>query len=80
MDNESLAKTPEIRELIQSEISERVSRKTGFRGFESIFRSAVLTKPFEGGKELSGKMDYKRHYITEKFKKEIEILFADSFL
>jgi len=78
MDTDCLVKLPEIRELIQNEITERVNRKTGFRGFEMVFRSAVLSKPFEPGKELSGKMDYKRHYITEKYKKEIENLFADS--
>jgi len=77
MDTESLAKAPEIRELIHAEITERVNRKTGFRGFEMIFRSAVLSKPFEGGKELSGKMDYKRHYIADVYKKEIKELFAD---
>ena len=77
MDLESLAKLPEIRELIHSEITERINRKTGFRGFEMIFRSVVLTKPFEPGVELSGKLDYKRHVITEMYKKEIAELFAD---
>ncbi|MCL2440215.1 MAG: AMP-binding protein [Treponema sp.] len=77
MDIESLVKTPEIKELIQTEISERVNRKTGFRGFESIFRSALVSKPFEVGKELSSKMDYKRHYITDAYKKEISGLFAE---
>ncbi|MCL2758681.1 MAG: AMP-binding protein [Treponema sp.] len=77
MDIESLVKTPEIRELIQAEITERVNRKTGFRGFEMIFRSIPIGKPFEGGKELSGKMDYKRHYINDVFKKEIAELFKD---
>jgi long-chain acyl-CoA synthetase len=77
MDNETLVKLPEIRELIQSEISERVNRKTGFRGFELIFRSVVLSKPFEAGKELSGKMDYKRHTITDMYKKEIATMFVE---
>jgi long-chain acyl-CoA synthetase len=77
MDNESLVKLPEIRELIHAEITVRVNRKTGFRGFEMIFRSAVLAKPFEPGIELSGKQDYKRHVISEMYKKEIEALFVD---
>ena len=77
MDNEGLVKLPEIRELIQSEITERVNRKTGFRNFEMIYRSVPISKPFEGGKELSGKMDYKRHYITDVFKKEIAELFKE---
>ena len=77
LDNESLIKLPEIRELIHTEITERVNRKTGFRGFEMIFRSALLAKTFEVGKELSGKMDYKRHAIYEIYKKEIAELFTD---
>jgi long-chain acyl-CoA synthetase len=78
IDIESLAKMPEIRELIHTEITERVNRKTGFRSFEMIFRSAVLTNPFRPGVELSGKQDLKRHVINELYKKEIAELFADS--
>jgi len=77
MDLESLTKLPEIRELIHTEITERINRKTGFRGFEMIFRSTVLAKPFTAGVELSGKQDYKRHVIDEMYKKEIAELFAD---
>jgi len=78
MDIESLVKLPEIRELIHTEITERVNRKTGFRGFEMIFRSTVLPKPFKPGVELSGKQDLKRHLINEMYKKEIAGLFVDS--
>jgi long-chain acyl-CoA synthetase len=77
LDNEGLVKTPEIKELIHTEITERINRKTGFRGFEMIFRSVPIGKPFEGGKELSGKMDYKRHTIADMYKKEISELFAE---
>jgi len=77
MDIESLTKLPEIQELIQSEITERINRKTGFRGFEMIFRSAILPKPFQPGVELSGKQDYKRHVINEMYKKESAELFSD---
>ena len=76
MDIESLVKFPEIRELLQSEVSMLVNRKTGFRGFEMIYRIAVLSKPFEPGVELSGKQDYKRHFITKMYKKEIAELFS----
>jgi long-chain acyl-CoA synthetase len=79
MDIESLVKLPEIRELIHAEITERVNRKTGFRGFEMIFRSTVLPKAFLPGVELSGKQDYKRHLINEMYKKEIAELFVDFF-
>ena len=78
MDIENLAKLPEIRELIHSEITQRINRKTGFRGFEMIFRSAVLSNPFKPGVELSGKQDYKRHVIAEMYRKEIAELFVDS--
>jgi len=77
MDLENLTKLPEIRELIHAEITERVNRKTGFRGFEMIFRSTVLAKPFLPGVELSGKQDYKRHVIDEMYRKEIADLFKD---
>ena len=73
---ESLTKLPEIKELIQSEITMQVNQKTGFRGFEMVCRSAVLSKPFEPGLELSGKQDYKRHVIMDMYKEEIEELFA----
>ena len=77
MDNESLVKTPEIKDLIQNEITERVNRKTGFRGFEMIFKSVPVAKAFEPGKELSGKQDLKRHTINEIYRKEITELFAE---
>jgi long-chain acyl-CoA synthetase len=77
MDIESLVKLPEIRELIHTEITERINRKTGFRGFEMIFRSALLSKSFQPGVELSGKQDLKRHVINDMYEKEIAELFAD---
>ena len=77
MDNENLVKLPEIKELIQTEITGRVNRKTGFRGFEMVFRSFLISKPFEAGKELSGKLDYKRHTIADIYKKEISDMFSE---
>jgi long-chain acyl-CoA synthetase len=77
MDTDALVKLPEIREFLHSEITERINRKEGFRGFEMIFRSLPIAKPFEPGKELSAKMDYRRHYITDLYKKEIAELFAE---
>jgi long-chain acyl-CoA synthetase len=77
MDNDYLTKLPEIRDLIQNEITSLINHNTGFRGFEMVFRSFVLSKPFEVGMELSAKQDYKRHVIMEMYKKEIEKLFKD---
>ena len=78
MDKDQLTKLPEIKDLIQAEISGQVNQKNGFRGFEMVFRSAILSKSFEPGVELSGKQDYKRHVITKMYKKEIDDLFADA--
>ena len=75
IDMENLVTLPEINDLVESEIVERISPKTGFRGFEMIFRFKLLAKPFELGKELSGKQDYKRHVINEIYVKEIAALF-----
>jgi len=77
MDTESLYKLTEIKELIQSEITTRINQKTGFRPFEMIYRSLLLPKAFEPGMELSGKHDYKRHFIVDMYKKEIADLFKD---
>ncbi|MCL2070033.1 MAG: AMP-binding protein [Treponema sp.] len=76
-DFENLVKLPEIRKLIQSEIVMQVNKKTGFRGFEMIYRSVVVPKAFQPGVELSGKQDYKRHVITKMYKKEIAELFDE---
>ncbi|MDR1626711.1 MAG: AMP-binding protein [Spirochaetia bacterium] len=78
IDRESLITLPEIMTLVDSEIQTRVNRRTGFRSFEMIYRSAIISKPFEMGVELSGKQDYKRHVIVEMYKKEIAGLFREA--
>ena len=77
LDATGMLQLPEVKDLIQTEISGLVNQKTGFRGFEMVFRSAILPKSFEVGVELSGKQDYKRHFIVDMYKKEIEELFKD---
>ena len=64
-----------ILELLDGEINRLVCEKNGFRPFERIFRFAVLRKAFETNRELSGKMEIKRHVIAEEYKKEIDSLF-----
>ncbi len=64
-----------ILELLEGEISRLICDKNGFRPFERIFRFAVLRKAFETGRELSAKMEMKRHVIAEEYKKEIASLF-----
>jgi long-chain acyl-CoA synthetase len=77
LDRENLVFLPEIKTLIDSEIQARINLRAGFRGFEMIYRSLILSKPFEMGVELSGKQDYKRHVITQMYKKEIAGLFEE---
>lgn len=71
----SLKNMPEVKELINEEITLRINAKTGFRPFERIGRFAILEKPFETGVELSAKQEVKRHTINELYKAEIESLF-----
>lgn len=74
-DDEHLCDIPEIREIINDEISNLVSVDNGFKTFERIYKFKLLTKPFEVGRELSGKQDLKRHAIYEIYKEEIEKLY-----
>ena len=66
---------PRVVAMLTEEIRSRVNAKNGFRNFETIFKSAVLEKPFEVGKELSAKQEIKRHVIAEIYKKQIDSLF-----
>ena len=75
VDYELLLQQPEINEVIASEISERVNPKTGFKPFERIYKFVLLPKPFEPGKELSGKGELLRHNIAALYAKEIHKLF-----
>ncbi len=74
---DTLAAMPEVRELINEEITSRINSKTGFRPFERIGRFAILDNSFELGKELSAKQEIKRHVITDLYAKEIETLFKE---
>ncbi|HWP67797.1 MAG TPA: AMP-binding protein, partial [Rectinemataceae bacterium] len=76
VDYETLAQQPEIRELLDAEISESISPKNGFKPFERIFRFDILAEPFQPGKELSAKQELKRHAINEIYKRKIKALFA----
>ncbi len=76
VDYETLLKQPEVLELFESEITDLVSPRHGFKSFERVFRFALLAKPFEVGKELSAKQEIKRHAINELYAREIAGLFA----
>jgi long-chain acyl-CoA synthetase len=75
VDYELLLQQPEINELISAEIAGKVNLKTGYKPFERVFKFTLLTKPFEVGKELSGKQELLRHRITALYAKEIQRLF-----
>lgn len=65
----------EVKNLIQSEINELVSSKTGFKSYEHIARFALTSHTFKVGEQLSAKQEIMRHKINEQYKKEIEELF-----
>jgi long-chain acyl-CoA synthetase len=77
VDYELLLKQPEIIELIAREIASLVAPRTGFKSFERVYRFTLLQKPFEPGKELSGKNELLRHRITTLYAKEIHRLFRE---
>lgn len=75
VDYETLLKQPEVKELIDYEISQAVNAKTGFKSFERIFRFELLAAPFEVGRELSAKQEVKRHVVAELYKHQIARMF-----
>jgi long-chain acyl-CoA synthetase len=75
VDYELLLQQPEINQLIATEVTERISLKSGFKPFERVFKFTLLPKPFEMGKELSGKQELLRHRITALYAREIQRLF-----
>jgi long-chain acyl-CoA synthetase len=75
VDYELLLQQPEINAIIAGEVADRVSPKTGFKPYERVYKFALLSKPFEPGRELSGKGELLRHRITALYAKEIHKLF-----
>lgn len=76
LDRDDLLSLPEVEELINGEIQERISAKNGFKSFERVNRFKLLAKPFEVGDELSQKQEIKRHVISERYKDLIASIFA----
>ena len=75
MDYEELLASPEINEIIEKEIRDRVSPKSGFKHFENIFRFKLLPRPFEVGKELTQTLKLRRSVINAMYAKQIKELF-----
>lgn len=76
IDYETLAQQPEVKELLDAEISDLINPKNGFKPFERIFRFDILAEAFQPGRELSAKQELKRHAVNELYKKKIKVLFA----
>jgi len=74
---EELARSPEIKRLLEGEISSRVNSKNGFKMFERINKIAVLPKGFEVGVELSAKQEISRYKINSIYSSEIKKIFKD---
>ncbi|MFW5688485.1 MAG: AMP-dependent synthetase/ligase, partial [Spirochaetota bacterium] len=73
---EDLLENEAILELVDGEINSRVNAKNGFKGFERVFRFALLPTLFEVGLELSAKQEVKRHVVADRYAKEIKSLFS----
>ncbi|TGK03232.1 long-chain fatty acid--CoA ligase [Leptospira langatensis] len=67
---------PKIREIFKKEVSERISRKNGFKSFEVVPQNAfyILPRPFDPDKEMTRTLKMKRNEILESFKKEVSDL------
>lgn len=74
---EDLITKPEVYKLYDSIVRDIVSTKNGFRAFEKIPRFALLSKPFEVGRELSAKQELMRYKITELYSKEVKNIFKE---
>ena len=74
---ENLLNGQEIHKLYETEISNLINAKTGFKMFERINKFTLITKPFEVGVELSAKQEIMRFRINDIYKKEIEAMFKE---
>ena len=54
-----------------------ICAKNGFHAFERIPRFALLSKPFEVGRELSAKQELMCYKITELYPNEVKSIFRE---
>ena len=71
-----LTELDEVKHLIDGEVQRLVSRSAGFKPYEQVPRFALLSKPFQVGRELSAKQEVKRAEIQKLYKDEIESIFG----
>jgi len=65
----------QVKKLFETEVSDLIHSRNGFKMFERIHRIALLEKPFETGVELSAKQEIMRYKLNDLYKKEIKVLF-----
>lgn len=70
-----LLQKQQTKALIQQQINERVSTKTGFRPCERVARFCLLENTFEQNKEINGKMEVMRYKVTKIYENKIKQLF-----
>ena len=74
---EGVLESAEVKNLIQSEIDNKINSSKSFRTCERIYKFALLQESFKVGEELSAKQEMMRHKIAEKYSKQIEGLFEE---
>lgn len=72
----SMAGDPEVRRLLETEISTLISRSNGFKARERIRTFHLLERPFEVGREVTNLHKLRRHVIEQTFREEIDALYA----
>ena len=76
INRDALESIEEVRLLINSEITTLISKAKGFKAFEQISRFRILSDSFQSGTELSAKGEVKRGVINEKYKEDINGMYA----
>lgn len=74
-DFDDLCHTQKVNDLIASEIKTLISAKTGFKMYEKINKFAILSRPFEVGRELSAKQEIMRYKIPSIYAKVLKKMF-----
>ena len=74
---EELLLNEDVYKFLDSIVRDIISAKNGFRAFERIPRFALLSKPFEVGRELSAKQELMRYKITEIYARELKAIFKE---
>ena len=74
---QALLESEAVYKFFDSIVRDIISAKNGFRAFERIPRFALLSKPFEVGRELSAKQELMRYKISEIYAKELKGVFKE---